>query len=160
MEQEVQVKAKAKLQAVRSITPIANKKLDNQQNSHPNHIDESLDVAIKASSAEQNVKSSSEMLKGAVKNVEYTSLSHEMERTNYDLHPLTHVDHQNNVYHDNQVDCLIEQVGPMNINSNTQEKINGDSLSFCKTDISFQINPMVWSYQITRSFLIILKTKN
>ncbi|RHN48429.1 hypothetical protein MtrunA17_Chr7g0263671 [Medicago truncatula] len=129
---------KAKLQAVRSITPIANKKVDNQQNPHLNHIDESLDVAIKTSSAEQNVKSPSEMLKGAVKNVEYTSLSHEMERTNYDLCPLTRVDHQDSVYHYNQVDCLIEQVGLVNINSKTQEKINGDSLSFCKTDISFQ----------------------
>lgn len=125
--------------AVRSITPIGNKKIDNQKNSHPSHFDESLDVAVKACSAEQNIKSSTEMLKGAFKNVEYTSLSQEMQSsTNHDLRPLTPVNHRENVYHDNQIDCLIKQVGLMDINSATQVKINGDSLSFRETDISFQ----------------------
>ncbi|GAU35333.1 hypothetical protein TSUD_337250, partial [Trifolium subterraneum] len=136
---EGQNKAKlGKLQAVRSITPTQSKKPNNQQTPHPTQVGESLDVAIKTSSAHHNVKSSSEMLNGANKNVEYTSLSQEMERTNYDLRPLTPVDHQENVYHDDQVDCLIKQVGLMDINSKTQVNINGNSLSFCETDVSFQ----------------------
>ncbi|XP_058740333.1 uncharacterized protein LOC131612583 [Vicia villosa] len=131
--------SEGKNKAVRSITPIGNKKIDNEKNPHPSHFDESLDVAIKACSAEQNIKSSTEMLKGAFKNVEYTSLSQEMQNsTNHDLRPLTRVNHQENVYHDNQIDCLIKQVGLMNINSATQEKINDDSLSFRETDVSFQ----------------------
>jgi hypothetical protein len=136
---EGQNKAKlGKLQAVRSITPTQSKKPNNQQTPHPNHVGESLDVAIKTSSADHNVKSSSEMLNVANKNVEYTPLSQEMERPNYDLRPLTPVDHQENVYHDDQVDCLIKQVGLMDINSKTLVNINGDSLSFCETDVSFQ----------------------
>ncbi|XP_050910645.1 flocculation protein FLO11 isoform X1 [Lathyrus oleraceus] len=136
---EGQNKAKlGNLQAVRSITPIGNKKVDNQKNPHPSHFDESLDIAIKAGSAEQNIKTSTEMLKGALKNVEYTSLSHEIENTNHDLRTLTRVNHQENVYPDNQIDCLIKQVGLMDINSTTQQKINGNSLSFCETDVSFQ----------------------
>ncbi|CAK8543808.1 unnamed protein product [Lathyrus sativus] len=136
---EGQNKAKlGNLQAVRSITPIGNKKVDNQKNPHPSHFDESLDIAVKAFSAEENIKTSTEMLKGAFKNVEYTSLSHEMESTNHDLRTLTRVNHQENVYPDNQIDCLIKQVGLMDINSGTQEKINGNSLSFCETDVSFQ----------------------
>ncbi|CAJ2632669.1 unnamed protein product [Trifolium pratense] len=136
---EGQNKAKlGKLQAVRSITPTQSKKPNNLQSQHPNHVGESLDVAIKTSSAEHNVKTSSEMLNGANKNVEYTSLSHEMEKTGNDLSPLTRVDHQGNVCHDDQVDCLIKQVGLMDINSKTQVNINGDSLSFCETDVSFQ----------------------
>ncbi|CAI8614562.1 unnamed protein product [Vicia faba] len=123
----------------KAITPIGSKIIDNQKSPHPSHFDESLDVAIKESSAVQNIRSSTEMLKGAFKNVEYTSLLQEMQSsTNHDLRQLTRVNHQENVNHDNQIDCLIKQVGLMDINSATQEKVNGDSLSFCETDVSFQ----------------------
>ncbi|XP_073222665.1 uncharacterized protein [Cicer arietinum] len=135
---EGQNKAKlGKLQAVRSIKSIENKTPDNQQNPHPNPFDESLDVATKTSSAEQNVKSSSEMPMGAVENVTYTSLSHGMEKTNYDLHPLTCVEYQENVYHDNQVNCLSKQVELVDINSKPREKIRGGSLPICETDVCF-----------------------
>lgn len=136
---EGQNKAKpGKLQPARSITSIENKKPNNQQNSHPDHFHESLDVAIKTSSQVQDVKSSSDMPMGAVENVEDTSPSHRVEKTHYILHPLSGVNNQENVSHDNQVDCLSKQIGLMDINSKTLGKINGDSLSFFQTDVSFK----------------------
>ncbi|KAJ1443852.1 hypothetical protein SESBI_00023 [Sesbania bispinosa] len=124
----------AKLQPARSITSIEDTKPNSQQNLHPNPFHESLDVAIKTSSAVQNVKSSSDIPMVAVEN---TTPSHLVERTHYDLHPLKGVN-QENAHYDNQIDCLSKQVGLIDINFETCEKFNVNSLSFSQTDASIQ----------------------
>ncbi|RDY01213.1 hypothetical protein CR513_15489, partial [Mucuna pruriens] len=131
---EGQNKAKlGKLQPSKSIVSIGSTKPNNQQAPHPNPFHESLDVAIKTSNSVQNVKSSSDIPMGPVKN---TSLFHVVEKAHPDLLPLKGVNNQENAHHDDQIDCLSKQVGHMDINFETWEKLNGDSLSFFQTDIS------------------------
>ena len=55
-----------------------------------------------------------------------------------DLHPLKVVNNKENDHYDDQVDCLSKQVGLMDINLETREKFNGDSLSLSQNDTSFQ----------------------
>ncbi|KAK7245179.1 hypothetical protein RIF29_40014 [Crotalaria pallida] len=55
-----------------------------------------------------------------------------------DLHPLDVVNKQENAHDDNQVECLSKQVGLLNINFESGEKFNTDSLSFSQSDVSFQ----------------------
>ncbi|KAL4371201.1 hypothetical protein AHAS_Ahas06G0142100 [Arachis hypogaea] len=55
-----------------------------------------------------------------------------------DLHPLEGVHNKENVQCDYQIDCLSKQVGLMDINFQTQEKLTGDSLSSSQNDTSFQ----------------------
>ncbi|KAK7396547.1 hypothetical protein VNO78_17628 [Psophocarpus tetragonolobus] len=124
-----------KLQPSRPIESIDNTKPNNQQAPHPNPSHESLDVAIKTSNSVQNVKSSSEVSMGAIEN---TSPIQVVEKALHDLPPLKGTNKQENAHHDDQIDCLSKQVGHMDINYETKEKFNGDSLSFLQTGICSQ----------------------
>ncbi|XP_068473269.1 uncharacterized protein [Phaseolus vulgaris] len=125
-----------KLHDSKSIASIENTKPNNQQAPIPNPFHESSDVAIKTSNGAQN-KSSSDMPLGADEN---TSLIHVVEKTHHDLLPLKGVNNQANYHHDDQIDSLSKQVGHMDINFETREKFNCDTLSLLQTDISSQDN--------------------
>jgi len=125
-----------KLQDSKSIASIENTKPNNQQAPHSNPFHESSDVAIKTSDGVQN-KSSSDTPSGADEN---TSLIHVVEGTHHDLLSLKGVNNQTNADHDDQIDSLSKQVGHMDINFETREKFNSDSLSLLQTDISSQEN--------------------
>ncbi|KAK7285093.1 hypothetical protein RJT34_19851 [Clitoria ternatea] len=131
---EGQIKAKlGKLQPSRSVVSTENTKSNNQQYVHPNPLHESLEVAIKTSSAVLNVKSSSDTPMAAVEN---TSPSHAVEKGLHELLPLKGVNNQENAHHDNQIGCLSKQVEGMDINMETRERLTGYSLSLLQTDIS------------------------
>lgn len=123
-----------KLHDSKSIVSIENTKSINQQAPHPNSFLESSDVAIKTSDGAQN-KSCSNLPLGADEN---TSLIPVAEKVNHDLLPLKGVNNQANAHHDDQIDSLSKQVGHMDINFETREKFNRDSLSLFQTDISSQ----------------------
>ncbi|KHN09473.1 hypothetical protein glysoja_016572 [Glycine soja] len=124
-----------KLQPSRSIVSIDNTNPNNQEAPHPNPFHGSLDVAIKTSNSVQNVKSSSDVSMGAVEN---TSHFHVVEEAHHDLPPLNGINNQENAHHDDQIDHLSKQVGHMDINFETGEKFNGDSLYLLHNDISSQ----------------------
>lgn len=124
-----------KLQPSRSTVSTETTKPNNQQAPHSNPFHESLDVAIKTSNSVQKVKSSSDITMVTVEN---TPLFHVLEKAHRDLLPLKGVNNQENAHHDNQIDCLSEQVGNMDINLETWEKFNGDNLSLLPTDINSQ----------------------
>ncbi|XP_020212384.1 uncharacterized protein LOC109796934 isoform X2 [Cajanus cajan] len=122
-----------KVDPSRSIVSIENTKPNYQQAPHPNTLHASLDVPIKTSGCVQNVKSSSDIPMGAAENA---SLFHVVENAHHDLLPHKGVNNLENAHLDNQIDCLSKQVGHMDLNFETQEKLNGDSLSFLQTGIN------------------------
>ncbi|KAL2345026.1 hypothetical protein Fmac_006311 [Flemingia macrophylla] len=81
----------------------------------------------------QNFKSSSDIPMGAVENA---SLFHVVEKACHDFLPHKGDNNLENAHHDDQIHCLSEQVGHMDLNFETQKKLNGDSHSFWPTDIS------------------------
>jgi len=70
--------------------------------------------------------------------VENTSHFHVVEEAHHDLPPLNGINNQENAHHDDQIDHLSKQVGHMDINFETGEKFNGDSLYLLHNDISSQ----------------------
>ncbi|MED6131075.1 hypothetical protein PIB30_006694 [Stylosanthes scabra] len=133
-----QRKAKTgKLPAARSILSAENTEPPSQQNSLPAPLHESLNIEIKSSSALQNLKRSSDSPKEVQCKLHLTTGSGAADLKK-DLHPLKGVDNKENVQCDYQIDCLSKQVALTDINSQTQEKLNGDSLSFSHNDTSMQ----------------------
>ncbi|QHO46239.1 uncharacterized protein [Arachis hypogaea] len=126
-----------KLPVARSIVSAENREPTYQQNSLPAPLHESLDIEMKISSALQNVESSSETPKEVQLEPHLTIGSGAVDLKN-DLHPLEGVHNKENVQCDYQIDCLSKQVGLMDINFQTQEKLTGDSLSSSQNDTSFQ----------------------
>ncbi|XLU19578.1 hypothetical protein S245_055644 [Arachis hypogaea] len=132
-----QKKAKTgKLPVARSIVSAENIEPTYQQNSLPAPLHESLDIEMKISSALQNVKSSSDTPKEVQLEQHLTIGSGAVDLKN-DLHPLG-VHNKENVQCDYQIDFLSKQVGLMDINFQTQEKLTGDSLSSSQNDTRFQ----------------------